>query len=109
LAMGGRPKEEGGHKPVNLSLKKSIRKKLGRIPDKSQLVEALTENFFEEAERASAISDKEAMDFWLRNVEVAVSDSAAAVLGSGSPCFKFRVRDRFPEFQDYLNWLKTQA
>lgn len=41
MALGGRPKEEGGHKPLKISVNKFVREALEKVGNKSQFLESV--------------------------------------------------------------------
>jgi len=45
MALGGRPKEDGGHKPLKITLCISVYEYLGRADNKSEFIESLTREY----------------------------------------------------------------
>jgi hypothetical protein len=54
LALGGRPKEEGGHKPLKISVEKFIADALEKVGNKSQFIEKVARPVLEELDPGDA-------------------------------------------------------
>ena len=66
MALGGRPREEGGHKPLKISLNKFVREALEKVGNKSQFLEKVAQPVLEKMDPGDA-------SFFLYQIDVYIS------------------------------------
>jgi len=66
LSLGGRPKEEGGHKPLRISVNKFVRDGLKKVGNKSQFLEKVAQPVLEKMDPGEA-------SFFLWQIDVYIS------------------------------------